>query len=177
MVRKHIYFSGRVQGVGFRYSALYLARPLGLTGWVSTNYLNIGGDSGRGGGSAPASTLLGSYYGDEGAGTDRYSTLQIQQSGNGVMYSSTSQPDFRNTPVRLEDLGEIPTFGDLKLGKISEEQGTTPDGDATFKGAVFEVINANALVAVTSPSVSFSNFQLISCSRFTLRFGNSAFSR
>ena len=69
--------------------------------------------------------------------------LQIQQSGNGVMYSSTSQPDFRNTPVSPEDLGEIPTFGDLKLGKISEEQGTTPDGDATFKGAVFEVINAN----------------------------------
>ena len=57
----------------------------GLTGWVSTGYLNIGGDSGRGGGSAPASTLLGSYYGDEGAGTDRYSTLQIQQSGSGVL--------------------------------------------------------------------------------------------
>lgn len=33
-VRKHIYFSGRVQGVGFRYSAMYLAKPLGLTGWV-----------------------------------------------------------------------------------------------------------------------------------------------
>ena len=33
-VRRHIYFSGRVQGVGFRYSATYLARPLGLTGWV-----------------------------------------------------------------------------------------------------------------------------------------------
>lgn len=33
-VRKRIYFSGRVQGVGFRYSAVYLARPLGLTGWV-----------------------------------------------------------------------------------------------------------------------------------------------
>ncbi len=33
-VRKHIYFSGRVQGVGFRYSATYLAAPLGLTGWV-----------------------------------------------------------------------------------------------------------------------------------------------
>ena len=33
-VRKHIYFSGRVQGVGFRYSAIHLARPLGLTGWV-----------------------------------------------------------------------------------------------------------------------------------------------
>ena len=34
IVRKHIFFSGRVQGVGFRYSATYLARPLGLTGWV-----------------------------------------------------------------------------------------------------------------------------------------------
>lgn len=33
-VRKHIYFSGRVQGVGFRYTATYLARPLDLTGWV-----------------------------------------------------------------------------------------------------------------------------------------------
>lgn len=33
-VRKHIYFSGQVQGVGFRYSAACLARPLGLTGWV-----------------------------------------------------------------------------------------------------------------------------------------------
>lgn len=34
IVRKHIYFSGQVQGVGFRYSATHLARPLGLTGWV-----------------------------------------------------------------------------------------------------------------------------------------------
>ena len=33
-VRRHIYFSGEVQGVGFRYSASRLARPLGLTGWV-----------------------------------------------------------------------------------------------------------------------------------------------
>ena len=32
--RKHIYFTGSVQGVGFRYRAIYLARPLGLTGWV-----------------------------------------------------------------------------------------------------------------------------------------------
>ena len=32
--RKHIYFSGQVQGVGFRYRASSLARPLGLTGWV-----------------------------------------------------------------------------------------------------------------------------------------------
>lgn len=33
-IRKHIIFHGRVQGVGFRYTACYLARPLGLTGWV-----------------------------------------------------------------------------------------------------------------------------------------------
>ena len=33
-IRRHIFFSGRVQGVGFRYTAVYLARPLGLTGWV-----------------------------------------------------------------------------------------------------------------------------------------------
>lgn len=33
-VRKHIFFSGRVQGVGFRYTAAYLARSLDLTGWV-----------------------------------------------------------------------------------------------------------------------------------------------
>lgn len=33
-VRKHIFFSGRVQGVGFRYSAVCLASPLDLTGWV-----------------------------------------------------------------------------------------------------------------------------------------------
>lgn len=34
MIRKHIYFSGRVQGVGFRYQSAYYARRLGLTGWV-----------------------------------------------------------------------------------------------------------------------------------------------
>ena len=34
MVRKHIYFSGRVQGVGFRYRACSIAHSLGLTGWV-----------------------------------------------------------------------------------------------------------------------------------------------
>lgn len=33
-VRKHFYFSGRVQEVGFRYQATRLARCLGLTGWV-----------------------------------------------------------------------------------------------------------------------------------------------
>ena len=34
MVRKHIFFSGRVQGVGFRYQSAWIARDLGLTGWV-----------------------------------------------------------------------------------------------------------------------------------------------
>jgi len=33
-VRKHIYFSGMVQGVGFRYRATYLAQSRSLTGWV-----------------------------------------------------------------------------------------------------------------------------------------------
>ena len=34
IVRKHISFSGRVQGVGFRYRSYYIAQSLGLTGWV-----------------------------------------------------------------------------------------------------------------------------------------------
>ena len=40
MVRKHIFFSGNVQGVGFRYRSCYIAQSLGLTqsldltGWV-----------------------------------------------------------------------------------------------------------------------------------------------
>jgi acylphosphatase len=37
-VRKHIFFSGRVQGVGFRYRSLYIARTLELTGWVRNCY-------------------------------------------------------------------------------------------------------------------------------------------
>ncbi|MBR0198857.1 MAG: acylphosphatase [Oscillospiraceae bacterium] len=32
--RWHILFSGKVQHVGFRYTAYYIARDLGLTGWV-----------------------------------------------------------------------------------------------------------------------------------------------
>lgn len=34
LVRKHMRFTGRVQGVGFRYRASHAARGLGLTGWV-----------------------------------------------------------------------------------------------------------------------------------------------
>ncbi|MDE2027240.1 MAG: acylphosphatase [Candidatus Omnitrophica bacterium] len=34
MVRAHIHFFGTVQGVGFRYTTLNLAKPLHLTGWV-----------------------------------------------------------------------------------------------------------------------------------------------
>ena len=34
MVRKHIFFSGDVQGVGFRYRCFYIAQSLGLAGWV-----------------------------------------------------------------------------------------------------------------------------------------------
>lgn len=34
MIRRRYYVSGRVQGVGFRYRAYYLAQELGLTGKV-----------------------------------------------------------------------------------------------------------------------------------------------
>ena len=34
-VRRHYFISGRVQEVGFRYTAFYLAEELGLSGWVS----------------------------------------------------------------------------------------------------------------------------------------------
>lgn len=37
-VRKHIVFYGRVQGVGFRYTAKYLAQSLELTGWVRNDW-------------------------------------------------------------------------------------------------------------------------------------------
>lgn len=33
-VRKHFYFSGKVQAVGFRYQAKYAADELNLCGWV-----------------------------------------------------------------------------------------------------------------------------------------------
>ena len=33
-IREHIIFRGRVQGVGFRYQAMYAARAYGATGWV-----------------------------------------------------------------------------------------------------------------------------------------------
>lgn len=37
-VRKHIFFYGRIQGVGFRYYAVQKANQLGLTGWVKNLY-------------------------------------------------------------------------------------------------------------------------------------------
>ena len=36
--RLHVYYTGRVQGVGFRFTAESIAKGLGLTGWVK----NIG---------------------------------------------------------------------------------------------------------------------------------------
>lgn len=37
-IRQHFVFTGRVQGVGFRYRVSYLARHYGVTGWVRNNY-------------------------------------------------------------------------------------------------------------------------------------------
>ena len=37
-IRKKYKFYGRVQGVGFRYTAKYLAQSFGLTGWVKNEY-------------------------------------------------------------------------------------------------------------------------------------------
>ena len=34
LTRKHVFVAGKVQGVGFRYSARTRAGELGLTGWV-----------------------------------------------------------------------------------------------------------------------------------------------
>ena len=38
MIRKHIRFWGRVQGVGFRYRAYHAANAVGATGWVRNEY-------------------------------------------------------------------------------------------------------------------------------------------
>ena len=38
MIRRHYWFSGRVQGVGFRYRAYYIAGSLGITGWVRNHW-------------------------------------------------------------------------------------------------------------------------------------------
>ena len=38
IIRKHIRFYGRVQGVNFRYTSSNIARKLGLTGWVRNEY-------------------------------------------------------------------------------------------------------------------------------------------
>ncbi len=38
VIRKHFFFSGRVQGVGFRWHAQYAASTYNLTGWVENLY-------------------------------------------------------------------------------------------------------------------------------------------
>ncbi len=38
LIRKHVYFYGRVQGVGFRWRAMQAAKDLHLTGWVRNMY-------------------------------------------------------------------------------------------------------------------------------------------
>jgi len=38
IIRQHLTFYGRVQGVGFRYRAHWIAEELGLTGWVRNTF-------------------------------------------------------------------------------------------------------------------------------------------
>lgn len=38
MIRKHFRFTGRVQGVGFRYRAKYAANGMCITGWVKNEW-------------------------------------------------------------------------------------------------------------------------------------------
>ncbi len=38
MLRRHIVFTGRVQGVGFRYRARHAAQMFGCTGWVRNEW-------------------------------------------------------------------------------------------------------------------------------------------
>ena len=37
-IRRRVRFHGRVQGVGFRYTARFAAESLGLTGWVKNEW-------------------------------------------------------------------------------------------------------------------------------------------
>lgn len=38
MIREHIVFTGRVQGVGFRFKVSYIARSYGMTGYACNEY-------------------------------------------------------------------------------------------------------------------------------------------
>lgn len=38
MIRNYMKFTGRVQGVGFRYRAKYAAQGLGITGWIRNEW-------------------------------------------------------------------------------------------------------------------------------------------
>lgn len=73
--------------------------------------------------------------------------VRISQSGNSVVYcSDTGQPMKIFQTVTCE---EFPSFGDMKIRKLSEEQENVPDGDAVFEGAVFEIISDNDYQVVT----------------------------
>ncbi len=77
-------------------------------------------------------------------------TVGIFQQGDHVVYSyeqdqngNTVKIENETIPNPWQTIYDEPTFGDLKIRKQSSEQGTTTDGDATFAGAEFQVINAN----------------------------------
>ena len=60
MIRRHISFSGWVQGVGFRYRARYAASLYGCTGW-GCQRSGLGESEGAG---WPSGQIEGVYQGD-----------------------------------------------------------------------------------------------------------------
>ena len=69
-IRKHIFFSGMVQGVGFRYRAFYGAQSLGLTGWVK-NLWEVQGDE------AAIGRLLEQLYGGHFISIERMESEEL----------------------------------------------------------------------------------------------------
>ena len=89
-VRKHFYFYGNVQGVGFRSRARWMASGLGLTGWVKNEWdgsveMVVQGDP------AAIASLLGRLNSMSYAWIDRMSCVVmeiIEENGFHIRYEN-----------------------------------------------------------------------------------------
>ena len=80
----HLYVSGRVQGVAFRYSAIREARSIGVTGWVRNRHdgrveLLVEGEEAN-----VIEMLEWCYQGPPGAQVTDVEIERLPYSGNGV---------------------------------------------------------------------------------------------